>query len=52
MKKAGLLNLLKQAKTQSELEAFDDMRLLRVLILLVDYVNDPDIKKAIDEVIM
>lgn len=52
MKKTGLLNLLKQAKVQSELEEFDDTRFLRVLILLVDYINDSDIKKAVDEVVM
>lgn len=52
MRKLGLLNLVAQLRNKSELDEIDDLRPLQVISLLLQYINDPDIEKAIDEVIM
>lgn len=52
MKKQGLLNLIKQIAAQSEKEEIDDLRPIQVLDIILDYINDIDIRKAVDEVLM
>lgn len=52
MKKAGLLNLLAQIQAQSDLEEIDNLRPLQVLDLILDYLNDKDIREAVDKVSM
>lgn len=52
MKKQSLLNLLKQAKDNAELKEIEQGTMMQVLILLLEYVNDPDIKQAIDDIPM
>lgn len=52
MKKQGLLNLLKQVKNDTELKEIDQGIMMQVMILLIDYINDPDIKAAVDDIPM
>ncbi len=52
MKKAGLLNLLAQIQAQSELEEIIDLRPVQVLDLILDYLNDKDIREAVEKVVM
>ena len=52
MRKAGLLNLLKQIRGQSEVEEIDNLRPIQVLDVLLDYINDPEVREAVDEVLM
>lgn len=52
MKKQSLLNLLKQTKDNAELKEIEQGTMLQVMILLVDYINDPDIKAAVDDIPM
>lgn len=50
MKKQSLLNLIEQVKTDAELKEIDGGTRLKLLDLLLDYINDPDVRKAVDEV--
>lgn len=52
MKKQGVLNLLGQLKAESEQKPAAELDLmpLRIMALLVDYINDPQIKQAVDEI--
>lgn len=52
MKKQGLLNLLNQVKNDAELKEIEHGTMIQVLIYLLDYINDPDIKTAVDEIPM
>lgn len=52
MKKNSLLNLLKQARDNAELKEIEQGTMMQVMILLLDYINDPDIQKAVDEILM
>ena len=46
------LNLIKQVKDDAELKEIEQGTMLRVLILLLEYVNDPDIEKEVNEISM
>lgn len=52
MKKDGLLSLLGQLKAESEQKPGEELETmpLRLLDLLLDYVNDPQIRAAVDEI--
>lgn len=50
MKKHSLLAQIKQVRDDAELKEIENGTMLKLLILLVDYINDPDIKEACDEV--
>jgi len=52
MKKQGLLNLIKQIKDDTELKEIESGTMLKLMILLITYINDPDIEAAINEVPM
>lgn len=52
MKKSSLLNLISQVKNDAELKEIESGTILKLLDLLLDYVNDADIRKAVDEVPM
>lgn len=52
MKKHSLLNLLKQVKDDAELKEIDQGIMMQVMVLLIDYINDPDIREAIDDIPM
>ena len=52
MKKSSLLSLLKQVKEDTELKEIDQGTVLKILSLLIDYVNDPDIEAAINDIPM
>lgn len=52
MRKLGLLNRLEQIAAQSENEEIDDLRPIQVLDVLLEYINDFDVRKAVDEVLM
>ena len=52
MKKLRLLNLIEQIKIRSELEEIDDLRPIQVLNALLDYINDKEVREAVDEVLM
>lgn len=54
MKKLGLLNLLENMKARNEMlpAEHDDVEMTPMEIVkhLLDYINDPDIRKAVDEI--
>lgn len=50
MKKSSLLSLIEQIKSDAELKEIDGGTQLKLLDLLLDYVNDADIRKAVEEV--
>jgi len=52
MKKHSLLNQLEQVKNDAELKEIEHGTMIKVMILLLDYINDPDIEKAVNEVPM
>lgn len=50
MKKQSLLNLIEQVKNDAELKEIEDGTKLKLLDLLLDYINDPDVRGAIESV--
>jgi len=52
MRKIGLLNLLNQIAARAEEEEIDDLRSMEVLDVILDYINDPEIRDAVDEILM
>lgn len=50
MKKHTLLFELNQIKNDTELKEIEQGTMLKILILLVDYINDPQIKEAVDDI--
>ncbi len=52
MKKQELLKRIGQIKLEAEIGEVDPVWTLRLLDLLLDYVNDPDIRSNIEEVRM
>lgn len=52
MKKSTLLNVIEQVKADAELKEIEQGTMLKLLDLLLDYVNDADIRKAVEEVPM
>lgn len=52
MKKSTLLNRLEQIRLQAEDEEIKAMRPLEILDLVLEYVNDKDIRDAIEAVPM
>lgn len=50
MKKSSLLNLLKQTKEEADLKEIENGTLLKILILLLEYINDPDIEEAVNDI--
>lgn len=52
MKKQGVMNLLGQLKAESEKKPAADLETipLRIIAVLVDYINDPQVKQAVDEI--
>lgn len=50
MKKHSLLLQIEQIKNDAELKEIESGTMLKLLILLVDYINDPDVKAACDGV--
>lgn len=50
MKKASLLNLLKQIKADAELKEIENGTILKILMLLVQYINDSDIEEAVNDI--
>jgi len=52
MRKPELLSQLKQIAIQSEKEEIDDLRPIQVLDAILDYINDKDIREAVDKVLI
>lgn len=52
MKKSSILARVSQLKARAELEEINDAVKLEVIDLLLEYINDPDIRAAIEEVAM
>lgn len=52
MKKRSLLLRLEQVKNDAELKEIDQGTMMQVLILLLEYVNDLDIQRAVDDIPM
>jgi len=50
MKKSGLLASLAQLKVKAEDEEINDINRLKILDLLLDYINDPQIRVAVEEI--
>lgn len=50
MKKSSLLNQIKLVKDDAELKEIEQGTMLKLLDLLLDYLNDKDIRDAIEEV--
>lgn len=52
MKKSTLLNNIELIKQDTELKEIESGTMLKLLDLLLDYVNDKDIRDAVEEVPM
>lgn len=52
MTKSTLMNNIKQVKARVELEGAFELLPLEYLDLILDYINDVDIRTAIDEALM
>lgn len=52
MKKSSLLNMIAQIKADAELKEIESGTLLKLLDLILDYINDKDIRDAIEGVPM
>ena len=52
MKKSTLLSSLEQVKANAELKEIENGTMLKLLDLLLDYVNDKDIRDAVEAVPM
>lgn len=56
MRKPGLLNLIKQLNVKYEDREHDNelviLMLMELVVLLLDYINDKDIRTEVDEVIL
>ena len=52
MKKSSLLSLIDQIKSDAELKEIENGTMLKLLDLLLDYVNDKDIRDAVEAVPM
>lgn len=52
MKKSGVIALLQQLKAENETKAAEETELtpLRIIDVLLDYLNDPEIREAVDEI--
>lgn len=50
MKKSALMNELSQLQAQMENELDSEICAIKLLDLLLDYINDVDIRKAVEEV--
>lgn len=50
MKKSGLLSLLAQMKAVAEDEEIKDIRKLQIMDHLLDYINDPEIREAVEAI--
>lgn len=50
MKKSSLINQIAQVKLNAELKEIENGTIMKLLDLLLDYVNDKDIRDAIEEV--
>lgn len=52
MKKAGLLSLLEQmrAEQEGETSAEPEIVMMTLIDVLLDYINDPQIRAAVDEI--
>lgn len=52
MKKTGALSLLAEMKAESEMKSAEDLELMpmRIVELLLEYINDPHIRQAVDEI--
>lgn len=52
MKKQSVLTLLGQLKAESEQKSAEELELmpLRILDLLLDYINDPQVREAVDDI--
>lgn len=52
MKKSTLLNSIELIRQDAELKEIEQGTMLKLLDLLLDYVNDKDIRDAIEGVLM
>ena len=52
MKKSSLLNQIELIKMDAELKEIDGGTQLKLLDLLLEYLNDKDIREAVEEVPM
>lgn len=50
MKKAGLIALLGQLKIKADEEEINDINRIKIVDLLLDYINDPQIRAAVEEI--
>ncbi|HWY36089.1 MAG TPA: hypothetical protein VNX68_15700 [Nitrosopumilaceae archaeon] len=50
MKKASLLFQLQELKTQMEDEEIKEITKIKILDLLLDYINDVDIRGAVEDI--
>lgn len=52
MKKQSVINLLEQLKAENDLKSGEETTItpLRILDILLDYINDPQIREAVDEI--
>lgn len=52
MKKHTLLHEIELVRNDAELKEIEQGTILKLLILLLEYINDSDIEKAVNEVTM
>lgn len=52
MKKSGVLNFLEQLKNESQQKPAAELETmpLRIIAVLLDYINDQEVTQAIDEI--
>lgn len=50
MKKSGLLARLEQLRLEAEDKALEEITKLTVLDLVLDYINDPQIREAVERI--
>lgn len=52
MKKQSVMNLLGQLKAESEQKPAKDLEMMpmRIMELLIEYIHDEDIRRAVDEI--
>lgn len=50
MKKQSALLRLEQVKISAEDKELDDMNRILILDILLDYINDPDIRQAVEDI--
>lgn len=50
MKKSEVTAALERIRLEAETKPIDNVTALQVIAVLVDYINDPQIREAVDEI--